>query len=103
MVRLDVSEDHWVEHVRALIPGFKALAEIGGGDVFMDGLQQMNAASLVRRQTQRREVRQRKARSAHHNPFRKFQQALRLVPTRKDEEAVRADEVEESRIGHCLV
>ena len=103
VVGLDVRGDLWVEHVRALIAGLKALAEIGGGNIFMDGLQQMNAVSLMWRQAQRREVRKRKARTTHHDPLRNFQQPFRLVPTRKIEEAVRADEVEKSRIGHCLM
>src|SRR4030088_394910 len=103
MVGVDVRGDRWVEHVRASIAGLKALAEIGCGDGFMDGLQQMNAASLRWRQAQRREVRQWKARTAHHDPLRKFQQPFRLVPTRKVEEAVGADEVEKPRIGHCLM
>src|SRR5258708_253770 len=98
----NVRRDRRVEHVRAWIAGLKPLTEIGGGDVFVDSLQQVNAASLIRRQAQLREVCQRKARTAHHDPFRKFKQPLRLVPTRKIEEAVRADKVEESRVRHCL-
>src|SRR5258705_11157027 len=98
---LDVRGDLWVEHVCALLASLKTLAEIGGGDIFMDGLQQMNAASLMWRQAQRREVCQRKARTAYHDPLRNFQQPFRLVPTRKVEEAVRSDEGEKPRIGHC--
>ena len=78
MVGLDIRGDRWGEHVRTWIAGLKALAEIGGGDVFMHGLQQMDAASLLRCQAQRREVRQRIAGAAHHDPLCKFQQALRV-------------------------
>ncbi len=49
MVRLDVSGDLWGEHIRTQIPRLKALAEIGGRDIFVDGLKQMDAAQLVRR------------------------------------------------------
>jgi len=100
---LDVRGDRRVKHVRAWIARLKALAEIRRGNVFVDGVQQMNAASLGRRKAQRRQVRQRKARAAHHDPFRNFKQPLRLVPTRKVEEAVCANEVEESRLRNRLL
>src|SRR5882757_6489091 len=97
---LYVRGDRWIKHIRALIPGLKALPEIGGSDVFMDGLQQMNPAPLAWRQAQHREIRQRKARTAHHDPVRKVKQPLRLMPTRKIEKTVRADQIEESCVGH---
>src|SRR5258705_13325295 len=103
MMSLDMRGDLGVEHVRTSIASLKALAKISGRDILMHGLQQMNAAPLRRRQTQACEVRQRKSRAAHHNPLRKFQQPLRLVPTPKIEEAVCANQVEQPRIGYGLM
>ena len=61
MVGLYVRGDRRVEHLCAWISGLQALAKIGGGDIFVHGLQQVNADPLMRRQVQRIEVRQRKA------------------------------------------
>ena len=103
LVGLDVGGDGWAEHIQARIPSFKSSAKIGGRDVFMDSLQQMNAALLMWRQAERREIRKRETRAADNNPFGEVKQPFGLVPARQIEEAVRADEVEESRIGHGLV
>src|SRR5438270_7539451 len=103
MVSLDIRGDCRVEHICAWIAGLKTLAQVSCGDIFMDGLQQMNASSLVWRQTHVREVCQRKPWAAYHNPLRKLQQAIRLVPAPKIEEAVRANQIEEARIGHRLM
>jgi hypothetical protein len=52
MMSLDIGEHRRVEHVRTSIASLEALAKIRGGDIFVDGLKQMNAAPLRRRQTQ---------------------------------------------------
>jgi hypothetical protein len=103
MVDLDVSGDVRGEHIRAQIPGFETLAEISGCNIFMDGLQQMDTTLLIRRQAERREIRERETRTADDDPFGKLKQPLRLMPARQIEKAVCANKIEEPRIGHRLV
>src|SRR5271155_485379 len=63
----------------------------------------MDTASLRGGQAEWREVREREARAAHHNPLGKFEQPFGLVPARQIEKAVRADQVEEARLGHRVM
>jgi hypothetical protein len=99
MVLADVGRDLGWEEIGAEIAGFEPMAKVRGGHIFMDVLQKVNAAMLVRGQVERGEVLQREARAADDDPFGEFQKPLRLAPAWKIEEAIRADEVEESVVG----
>src|ERR1700735_4126757 len=102
-VGLDIFGDCRREHIRTPIALLKTLPEIGRSDIFMDGLQQMDTALLVGSQAKRRELGKRKSRTADNDPFGKFQQTFRFMPTPQVKEAVGPDQVEEPNIGHRLV
>ena len=61
---LDIFCDCCGEHIRTPIASLKTLSEIRRSNIFMDSLQQVDASLLVRRQAERRKVRQRKSRTA---------------------------------------
>jgi hypothetical protein len=103
MVGEDVVGDIGGEEIGAGVAGFEALAEIGGGDVLVDGLKEVDAALLVRGEVEGREVVEREARAADDDPFGEFEELVGLAPVRESEEGVCADEVEEGVAGHELM
>jgi hypothetical protein len=99
----DVVGDIGGEEIGAGVAGFEALAEIGGGDVLVDGLKEVDAALLVRGEVEGREVVKWEARAADDDPFGEFEEVVGLAPVRESEEGVCADEVEEGVAGHELM
>ena len=98
VVGVDVGEDFGQEEVGAGVSGLEALAEAGGGDVFVDGLEQVDSGSLVRGEMERGEIAQREAGAADDDPLGEFEEAMGFAPAGKVEEAVGPDEVEEGGV-----
>jgi hypothetical protein len=93
----DVVGDGGEEEVVARVAGFEAVAEMGGGDVLVDGLKEVNAGPLVGGKFG--EVVERRAGAADDDPFGEFQEAVGLAPLGEIEEGIGADEVEEGIVG----
>ena len=104
MVGLDVAGNLWGEQVGAGIAEAETLAQVGGGDVFVDILKDVDAGSLGWGEGQARGVGLQAgigvAGSGDHNPVGKFQEGFGVVPLGERGEAVGADEVEELCAGH---
>jgi len=99
----DVVGDGGGEEVGAGVAGFEALAETGGGDVLVDGLEEVDAGPLVGGEVEGGEVVEGEAGAADDDPFGEFEEVGGLAPVGEVEEAVGADEVEESVVGEELV
>ena len=94
MVGLDIVRDAGGEQVGAGVAGFEALAQAGGGYVFVNCLEEMDAGLLRRGEAEGIEIAKGEAGSADDDPFGEFEEAGGFVPTREIEEAVCAGEVE---------
>jgi hypothetical protein len=99
----DVVGDTSGEKVSAGIAGLEAVPEIGGGDVFVDGLKEVDAGLLVGSEVERGEVIERKAWAADDDPFREFEEVAGVAPAGEIEEAVGADEDENCVAGQELM
>ena len=65
----DVVGDGRGEEIVTGVAGFEALAEIGGGDVFVDGLEEVDAGLLSWGEVEGGEVVERSTRAADDDPF----------------------------------
>jgi hypothetical protein len=99
----DVVGDGGGEEVGAGVASFETMAEIGGRDVVVDGLEEVDAGLLARSEVEAGEVFERRAGAADDDPFGEFEEAVGLAPVSETEEAVGADEVEEGVRGHELM
>jgi hypothetical protein len=99
----DVVGDDGGEEVGTGVASFETLAEIGGRDVVVDGLEEVDAGLLVGGEVEAGEVVERGAGAADDDPFGEFEEAVGLAPVSKIEETVGADEVEEGVRGHELM
>jgi hypothetical protein len=99
----DVVGDGGGEEVGAGVAGFETLAEVSGGDVVVDGLEEVDAGLLAGSEVEAGEVFERGARAADDDPFGEVEEAVRLAPVSEVEETIGADEVEEGVAGHELV
>jgi len=98
-VGADVGEDFGWDEAGARISGFEPMAEFGGGDVFVDGLEGVDAGTLVWSEIEAREVVEGEAGAADDDPLGEFEEAAGFAPAGKVEEAVGSDEVEERGVG----
>jgi hypothetical protein len=103
MVGKDVVGDGGGEEVGTGVAGFETLAEIGGSDVVVDGLEEVDAGLLVGVEVDGGEVVEREAGAADDDPFGEFEEAVGLAPVSEVEETVCADEIEEGVGGHELM
>ena len=99
VVGQDVSEDFGWDEGGARVSVSEAMAEIGGGDVFVDGLEEVDAGTLVWSEIESREVVEGEAGAADDDPLGEFEEAVGFAPAGKLEEAVGPDEVEEGGVG----
>ena len=99
VVGQDVSEDFGWDEGGARVSVSEAMAEIGGGDVFVDGLEEVDAGTLVWSEIESREVVEGEAGAADDDPLGEFEEAVGFAPAGKVEEAVGPDEVEEGGVG----
>ena len=103
MVGLDVVRDAGGEQVGAGVAGFEALAQAGGGYVFVDCLEEVDAGLLRRGEAEGIEITKGEAGPADDDPFGEFEEAGGFVPVREIEKAVGTGEVEQLRVGHELM
>jgi hypothetical protein len=99
----DVVGDGGGEEIGAGVAGFEALAETGGGDVLVDGLEEVDAGLLVGGEVEGGEVVEEEAGAADDDPFGEVEEVVGLAPVTEVEEAVGSDEVEEGVVGEELV
>jgi hypothetical protein len=103
VVAKDVVGDGGGEEIGTGVAGFETLAEIGGGDVLVDGLEEVDAGLLMGGEVEAGEVVEWEAGAADDDPFGEFEEAVGLAPVPEVEEGVGADEVEEGVGGHELM
>ena len=100
MVGEDVGGDGEWEQVGAGVAGGETLAEVGGGDVHLDGVEDVDAGALGGSESEARRIFQGEAGAADDDPFGEREQALRRAPAGEGVEAVGADELEDVGSGH---
>jgi hypothetical protein len=103
IVGLDVVGDDGGKEIGAGVAGFEAVAKAGGGDVFVDGLEEVDAGLLEGRQAHGVEIAERRAGAADDDPLGEFEEAIVFVPVGKVEKAVGSGEVEELCVGQELM
>jgi hypothetical protein len=97
---LDVVRDAGGEEVGTGIAGFEALAQVGGGDLFIQVLKKMDTGLLEGGKTECVEIAEREAGTARDDPFGELEEAVGLMPAGEIEKTVRAGEIEDVGVGH---
>ena len=97
MVRLDVGGDGRREKAGAGVSSFEALAEVGGGDVFVDGGEEVDPGTLGGGQGEWCEfgLCERRAGAADYDPLGEGEEFVGGAPAAKVEEAVSSAENKE--------
>ena len=95
----DVGQDCGWEEVDAGVVLLEPVAEIGCGDVFVDGVEEVDAAELKGREVEGGEVVEGESGAADDDPVGEGEEAIGLVPMGEVEEGVCADEDEEDCVG----
>ena len=106
MVGLDVGGDGGGEEIGAGVALVEAVAEDGGGDVFVEGEEEVDAGLLGGGEGEGFEGGwsfEGEAGAADYDPLGQFEEAVGLAPAAEGEEAVGADDDEEGGVGELLL
>ena len=95
----DVGGDCWGQEVFAGVACLEAVAEAGGGDVFVDGVEEVDAGELCGCEVDRGEVFEGEAGAADDDPLGEGEELFGLAPVGEGEEAIGTDEGEEGGVG----
>jgi len=101
---LDVLGDGGREQAGARVSGLETAPEFGGGDVLVDGAEDMDAGALGGGEGKRCELGfgQGEFRAANDDPLCEFEQTIGRAPASHGEEAVCAGDGEEVHLGHSV-
>lgn len=99
MVSDDIGGYGWGEEVVAGVACMESLAEGGGGDIFVDGVEEVDAGELGGCEMEWGEVFEGEAGAADDDPLGEGEESLGLAPLGEGEEAVGTDEGEEGGVG----